>query len=216
MGTANQYYFRSMALVYLLQQICLNFHNDFTLEQVNRSGSFLDHLMVIQQEQRAAAYSFVEHLGHLRKCVSLFENLLPSSLASDTPNDEQDDLNEVPGKDAKDDEDGQLESAMGETGDDGEIIDEKLWDKDDEENPNSAKDKYESGPSVKDTDSSGRELRAKEDSDSATPADEAGELNPNELDKQEAENENQDDLDNSENLEDMNMDKEEAFADQTC
>ncbi|KAI7992205.1 hypothetical protein LOK49_LG12G01756 [Camellia lanceoleosa] len=52
----------------------------------------------------------------------------------------------------------------GETGDDGEIIDEKLWDKDDEENPNSAKDKYESGPSLKDTDSSGRELRAKEDS----------------------------------------------------
>ncbi|CAL5443785.1 unnamed protein product [Camellia sinensis] len=158
---------------------------------------------------------------------------------SEKPNDEQDDLNEVPGKDAKgiemeqdfaadtfsvseesgddnneDDEDGQLESAMGETGDDGEIIDEKLWDKDDEENPNNAKEKYESGPSVRDTDSSGRELRAKEDSDSATPADEAGELNPNELDKQEAENENQDDLDNSENVEDMNMDKEEAFADQ--
>ncbi|KAL7162677.1 hypothetical protein ACSBR2_043041 [Camellia fascicularis] len=159
---------------------------------------------------------------------------------SEKPNDEQDDLNEVPGKDAKgiemeqdfaadtfsvseesgdddneDDEDGQLESAMGETGGDGEIIDEKLWDKDDEENPNNAKEKYESGPSVKDTDSSGRELRSKEDSDSATPADEAGELNPNELDKQEAENENQDDLDNSENVEDMNMDKEEAFADQT-
>ncbi|KAI7985988.1 tRNA (guanine-N(7)-)-methyltransferase, partial [Camellia lanceoleosa] len=81
--TTDQYYFRSMASVHLLQQICLNFHKDFTLEQVNRSGSFLAHLMVIQQEQPAAVYSFAEHRGCLRKCVSLFENLLSGSLASD-------------------------------------------------------------------------------------------------------------------------------------
>ncbi|KAI7985989.1 Midasin, partial [Camellia lanceoleosa] len=92
-----------------------------------------------------------------------------------------------------------LESILRETGDDGEIIYEKLWDKDNEENPNNVKEKYESGPSVKDTDSSGIELKAKEDSDSVTLTDEVGELNPNELDKQEVENENQDDLDNSEN-----------------
>ncbi|KAF7135896.1 hypothetical protein RHSIM_Rhsim08G0236800 [Rhododendron simsii] len=150
------------------------------------------------------------------------------------PNDEQADLGEVPSKNDKgiemeqdfaadtfsvreesgddEDEDGedeQLDSAMGEAGAESEIIDEKLWDnKDDEENPKNAKDKYESGPSVKDTDSSGRELRAKEESDSTTPADEAGEINPNEFDEH-------DDLDNAENMDDMNLDKGEAFADPT-
>ncbi|XP_057977825.1 midasin isoform X2 [Malania oleifera] len=73
--TVNHYYFKSMASVQLLQQICLNFHKDFTLEQVNRSGSFLYHLIVIQQEQRASAYDFAEHLGRLRKCVSSLKNL---------------------------------------------------------------------------------------------------------------------------------------------
>ncbi|KAI8544654.1 hypothetical protein RHMOL_Rhmol08G0312700 [Rhododendron molle] len=153
---------------------------------------------------------------------------------SEKPNDRQGDLGEVPSKNDKgiemeqdfaadtfsvseesgddDDEDGedeQLDSAMGEAGAESEIIDEKLWDnKDDEENPKNAKDKYESGPSVKDTDSSGRELRAKEESDSTTPADEAGEINPNEFDEH-------DDLDNAENMDDMNLDKGEAFADPT-
>lgn len=150
------------------------------------------------------------------------------------PNDERADLGDVPSKNDKgiemeqdfaadtfsvseesgdnEDEDGedeQLDSAMGETGADSEIIDEKLWDnKDEEENPENAKDKYESGPSVKDTDSSGRELRAKDDSDSATPADEAGDSNPNEVDEH-------DDMDNAENMDDMNLDKGEAFADPT-
>ncbi|KAK9282811.1 hypothetical protein L1049_011033 [Liquidambar formosana] len=81
--TANQYYFRSMASMQVLRQICLNFHKDFTLEQVNRAGSFLNHLIVIQQEQRAAAYGFAEQLGRLRKCVSSLENLYSNSIASD-------------------------------------------------------------------------------------------------------------------------------------
>ncbi|GFY97181.1 midasin-like protein [Actinidia rufa] len=159
---------------------------------------------------------------------------------SEKLDDEQAGLNEVPSKNDKgiemeqdfaadtfsvseesgddNDEDGQdeqLDSAMGETGAESEIIDEKLWDKDDEEKPGSTKEKYESGPSVKDADSSGRELRAKEDSDSATPADEAGDLSPNEFDKEDDVNDSQDDLDNGENTEDMNMDKDEAFADST-
>lgn len=33
--SANQYYFKSVASVQLLRQICLNFHKDFTLEQVD-------------------------------------------------------------------------------------------------------------------------------------------------------------------------------------
>ncbi|XP_058222016.1 midasin-like isoform X2 [Rhododendron vialii] len=153
---------------------------------------------------------------------------------SEKPNDDQADLGDVPSKNDKgiemerdfaadtfsvsedsgdnEDEDGedeQLDSAMGETGADSEIIDEKLWDsKDEEETPKNANEKYESGPSVKDTDSRGRELRAKDESDSATPADEAGETNPNEFD-------GHDDLDNAENMDDMNLDKGEAFADPT-
>lgn len=32
--TANQYFFRSMASVHQLRQICLNFHKDFSLDEV--------------------------------------------------------------------------------------------------------------------------------------------------------------------------------------
>ncbi|KAL6993116.1 hypothetical protein U1Q18_011234 [Sarracenia purpurea var. burkii] len=157
---------------------------------------------------------------------------------SEKLNDEQDDLSEVPSKNDKglemeedfaadtfsiseesgddgneDSQDVQLESAMGKTGVSSEIIDEKLWDKDDEENPNNTKEKYESGPSVKDRDSSGRELRAKEDSESAIPADEDGEFNQNEFDKQDGENANECDPENAVNKDDMNFDKEEVVAD---
>ena len=34
-SAANRYYFKSIASVQLLRQICLNFHKDFTLEQVD-------------------------------------------------------------------------------------------------------------------------------------------------------------------------------------
>lgn len=33
--TANEYYFKSMASLQLLRQICLNFHKDFTFDQVD-------------------------------------------------------------------------------------------------------------------------------------------------------------------------------------
>ncbi|KAK1575506.1 hypothetical protein Q3G72_006073 [Acer saccharum] len=112
--------------------------------------------------------------------------------------------------DDKDGEDEQLESAMGETGADNEVIDEKLWNKEEEENPDTEKEKYESGPSVKDGDQSSRELRAKEDS---AMTDEPGELNFDENDGQKDENGDQDDLSDTENAEDLNMDKDEAFAD---
>ncbi|KAL5755634.1 hypothetical protein ACOSQ2_020380 [Xanthoceras sorbifolium] len=114
--------------------------------------------------------------------------------------------------DDKDGEDEQLESAMGETGADNEIIDEKLWNKEEEENPSTEKEKYESGPSVQDRDESSRELRAKEDS---AMADEPGELNFDENDGQKDENRDQDDHGDTEDAEDLNMDKDEAFADPT-
>lgn len=75
--TANLYYFKSINSVHVLQQICLNFHKDFTLEQVNKSGSYIDHLTSIQQEQREVAYAFSQRL----KCLK--ELLLPlASLSS--------------------------------------------------------------------------------------------------------------------------------------
>ncbi|KAF6161323.1 hypothetical protein GIB67_009210 [Kingdonia uniflora] len=67
---ANQYYFKSIAMVQQLRQICLNFHKDFSRDEVNRSSNFVDHLITIQQEQRSMAYGFAEHLESLRKCTT--------------------------------------------------------------------------------------------------------------------------------------------------
>ncbi|KAJ6959314.1 midasin isoform X1 [Populus alba x Populus x berolinensis] len=110
----------------------------------------------------------------------------------------------------EDGEDEQLDSAMGEAGLDSEVVDEKLQNKDEDDNPNNTNERYESGPSVTDNDTSSRELRAKEDS--AAIADDE----PGEPDKQNNEIGNQDDLDDrEENTDDMNMDKETAFTDPT-
>ncbi|KAL4625562.1 hypothetical protein ACB092_05G035400 [Castanea dentata] len=167
--------------------------------------------------------------------------------ALDKPSEEQDASNEVPNKNEKgiemeqdfaadaqsvsedsaednnDDgsEDEQLESAMGETGANSEAVDEKLWDKDEDEPPSNLNEKYESGSSVRDRDTSSRELRAKEDSAATTDepgelnADEPGKLNSDELDKQDDEIGSEDNLADRENIEDMKLDKEEAFADPT-
>lgn len=43
--------------------------------QASRSVSFLNHLIVIQQSQRAATYNFSKNLKHLRECASALENL---------------------------------------------------------------------------------------------------------------------------------------------
>ncbi|XP_017978548.1 PREDICTED: midasin [Theobroma cacao] len=157
--------------------------------------------------------------------------------ASEKPSEEQAAPNDVPSKNEKgiemeqdfaadtfsvsedsgedndeDTEDQQLESAMGETGGNSEVIDEKLWDKDDDDDPNN-NEKYESGPSVRDSDKNSREFRAKEDS--AGTAEEPEENKMDELDKETGEIENQADLDEHENIEDLNFNKEEEFADPT-
>lgn len=48
--TANRFYFRSMASVHVLRHICLNFHKDFTLEQVDLLFVGHDVLFVEQDE----------------------------------------------------------------------------------------------------------------------------------------------------------------------
>ncbi|KAG5612477.1 hypothetical protein H5410_023758 [Solanum commersonii] len=116
-------------------------------------------------------------------------------------------------EDSGDDKDGdeeneELESAMGETGNQGEAVDEKLWDKG-EDNPSTADEKYENGPSVRDS-GIDRELRAKDDSSEA--ADESGGLDLDKLEEQADENGNDE---TCEGMEDINMDKEDAYADPT-
>lgn len=119
--------------------------------------------------------------------------------------------------DNEDSEDEKLDSAMGETGGDSEVVDEKLWNKDENENENEnanhTKERYESGPSVTDKDASSRELRAKEDDATADDDGEPGERNQNESNEQNDEIRKQDDLGNTGDMEDVNMDKDEAFVD---
>lgn len=79
---ANEFYFKSIASMHVLQQVCLKFHRHFTLEQVKRSCSFLEHLISIQQEQRAAAYGFEGKIRSLRDCLWPLENLLSGAYMS--------------------------------------------------------------------------------------------------------------------------------------
>ncbi|KAL5697769.1 hypothetical protein ACHQM5_028886 [Ranunculus cassubicifolius] len=86
---ANEYYFRSMAMVQLLRQICLNFHKDLSLDQVTRSAAFLEHLITVQQEQRSFAYTFSEDLKNTRDCIDLFAGLhTKPSVIDNVPNSE--------------------------------------------------------------------------------------------------------------------------------
>ncbi|KAG8656474.1 hypothetical protein MANES_04G142500v8 [Manihot esculenta] len=113
-------------------------------------------------------------------------------------------------------DDEQLESAMGETGADNEVIDEKLWDKEEDENLNNANEKYESGSSVRDRDASSRELRAKEDYAADDDDEKPGEVNSEEIDKLTDEVGNQEDLDDKvDSMDDVHMDKYESLADPT-
>ncbi|XP_045787692.1 midasin-like [Trifolium pratense] len=110
-----------------------------------------------------------------------------------------------------DGENEELESEMGPTGPDSEAVGEKIWDQNEDEAPKDTKEKYESGPSVKDRDVSNQELRAKDDS----TINESGDDSCDEGDAQNDEAVNQNDFDDEENAEEVNMDKEEAYSDAT-
>ena len=85
--------------------------------------------------------------------------------------------------DNEDSGDEQLDFAIGETRADNEIVDEKLQNKDADENANNIKEKHESGPSVTDKDASSKEFRARED-DATIAVDEPGQLNQDESNEQ--------------------------------
>ena len=100
-----------------------------------------------------------------------------------------------PGDDNEEKENGEqeMEKEMGENGDDGDVIDERMWnDEDDmEENKNEAPEKYEKGSSVKQDDTQETETRAAEDeeNDGKTPKEPEGE----EKEKEEKEDSKQND-----------------------
>ncbi|PVH31778.1 hypothetical protein PAHAL_9G230700 [Panicum hallii] len=77
------------------------------------------------------------------------------------------DVSEDPeGKDSgseDDEEDMNLDSQMGDTGDSSEVVGKKSWDKDEDDDPKTSTEKYDSGSSVKGTEKNDRELRAKDD-----------------------------------------------------
>ncbi|GAB4842595.1 hypothetical protein Ancab_012571 [Ancistrocladus abbreviatus] len=123
------------------------------------------------------------------------------SVSEDSAGDDDDD--------GEGEEDEQLESAMGKTGDDSEIVDEKHWDKEDDGNSDGINEKYESGPSVKDGDLTGRELRAKEDS--AAMPDDLEEGDPNKSDANNEVDPSKNAADSTENFE--MIDKEDAIGD---
>ncbi|KAI3852864.1 hypothetical protein MKW92_049206 [Papaver armeniacum] len=77
--TATKYYNRSLSLMQCLRRIRSSSGDDFSREQAGLLGSFLDHLIMMQHEQRVAAYSFSEHLEQLRKKSSDAASLLAST-----------------------------------------------------------------------------------------------------------------------------------------
>ena len=79
---------------------------------------------------------------------------------------DDDDDDEDPARDA--------EKEMGEDGDDGDVIDERMWNDEDDANEdekNRAPEKYEKGSSVKQDDERETETRGKEEEDAAPPKD---------------------------------------------
>uniref|UniRef100_A0A1D1XHG4 Midasin n=1 Tax=Anthurium amnicola TaxID=1678845 RepID=A0A1D1XHG4_9ARAE len=82
---ANQYYFKNIAMLQQLQLARLNFHKDLSLELVNRSMSFIDHLIKIQQDQRSLLYALSEQFKKLRRHSSSLENIgtVEISISSD-------------------------------------------------------------------------------------------------------------------------------------
>ncbi|KAF7843546.1 midasin [Senna tora] len=98
---------------------------------------------------------------------------------------------------------------MGATGPDGEAVGEKAWDRNEDETPNDASEKNESGPSIRDKDKSSRELRAK---DEGGP-DEPGKANYDELDDHNDDTGSQDDIGDGETTDAVNLEKEAAVSD---
>ncbi|CAM8902221.1 unnamed protein product [Rhodiola kirilowii] len=168
------------------------------------SDQLTDEDQLLQKEEQDGAN---EDPGKNDKGIEMEEDFEADtfSVSEDSGEDEKDD---------NDDDDEQLESAMGDAGTESAVVDQKSWDKSKDEKPES-NEKYETGSSMKDQNGDDRELRGKEDSEDTLPNDfDPAEGNENDGEAGE-DGENGDDLEENENMEDANMDKDEAFAEPT-
>ncbi|KAJ4786530.1 Midasin [Rhynchospora pubera] len=115
-------------------------------------------------------------------------------------------------EDEEDDEELDIESQMGDAGENKEAVSEKAWDgKDGDENFESSSQRYESGSSIRETDPSSKELRAKDDE--SLGVDDSNKFDDDEA--PEAKEENQTGTEDEEDQEGMEMEKSEAFEDPT-
>lgn len=78
------------------------------------------------------------------------------------------------GEEDDDDDDANVESVMGQADDSSQVVDEKLWDGEEDGADDKAAEKYESGPGVDDKDPGSRELRGRDAA--ASDIDESGDL----------------------------------------
>lgn len=106
--------------------------------------------------------------------------------------------------------DEQLESVLGETGAENEAVDEKMWNKEEDECLNNENEKVESGPPVENDNVDSLELRANDELSAS--ADENGETDINEQEERNDEGENNTDPSDGEEHENMNFDKEQEVA----
>lgn len=113
-----------------------------------------------------------------------------------------------------DEADMDLESKMGENADGKQVADEKLWDKENDGELDNQDEKYESGPSVQESDTSCRELRAKDDNALAAD-DELGQMDADESDGFNKEEEQLDTPGDDGNTRDMEEDKGNAYEEPT-
>ncbi|KAG7014001.1 Midasin [Cucurbita argyrosperma subsp. argyrosperma] len=113
-------------------------------------------------------------------------------------------------EDNEDDGDEQLESALGETGAESDVVGEKMCNKDEDECPNNANEKVESGPPVENEDVGSSELRANDELSAS--ADENGKTDNDEQKEQNDEGEINPDSFDGEEDEEMKFDKEQEFS----
>ncbi|KQJ96949.1 midasin [Brachypodium distachyon] len=126
---------------------------------------------------------------------------------------EESNVSEDPeGNDSGSDDEDNLDNQMGDTGDAGEMVGKKSWDKDEDDDPKTSTEKYESGSSANGADQNDTELRAKDECPMET---DPMEIDNNEQGKDsnlEAEPTTCDDID--ENTDDI-MNKADAYDDRT-
>ncbi|KAG0489307.1 hypothetical protein HPP92_008118 [Vanilla planifolia] len=82
---ANKFYFKSLEMVQNLYDVSNCFSRDLSLELVNQVVSYVDHLVVIQQKQRSAAYGVSDQLRGLWKQCQFLSNIGSSGHLSLSP-----------------------------------------------------------------------------------------------------------------------------------